>query len=653
MSTFTKRTLRSHRKHLPSRSPTFLRFTKPQTWDTQTDPWSDQSLSNAAEHLHQPTLSEQEFDKLSPTQVIDLYSSSRLTPSAPTLDTSDTSTTLSHSRHFLSDNNIHSKHTVTNIGNQDGSVKAFHIDFKQPQRRFHSHTSLDDAHLDFFADLRRHQKAAEQQPATLHLNVPSAFPSTHEERLSAPPPSEPLDDDLGVISPPPEQSTTTDVELNIASVSVATGTTQPTQSVTGWQIVTDTAGRTRHASAPTPHPYGEGKHLRATQQPTIAVSTTTTPTTTTTVTAHGDRTGTTLTTDAAQFGINQVTQTTTTDSAQVNTYNTTNTTTAVITTTPLTFDYDSDDMADSLLPKGFHGRRDESAIEWLQDIELYVQFKRLNAEAKLGLIALKLQAGARTWWDRLPAGVRTDFDQFKAQFLQKFKLDEETKIKASADVWINKQGKRQSVDDYIDSVERAAIKGDFTQEQLCFCLKNGFQTRIRKALTGKDLHTVDDIRRAARAVEALDDDSDDENSSKSLAQEVQRLVLELKGPKTRQIQSRSPSPKVRFDEHSISNQTDHRPPDIGRDGPISETHSRWSNNQTRSTEPDTRNTNYKFQRGKGTWHTPGVNSKSRDAHLQERSQRSSTPQPTHKMPPWRANENTSQRISAPQPLLYS
>ena len=589
MSTPPSRLLRPRKtKHIPS-----TRVLPP----TLSPSWTDAPLSNAIQFIPHPPLSEAEFDALSSFEIIDLYSSQRLTPSAPSLVELDSQHTQSSpTLNFLPT-------TVGTLYNPDGSVKAYHFNPLSHKTQSQSCAALSSTSTALRVDV-----SSDRLPSFTSLTPPPDVSPTETPSSALPP----------ILLPEPIITTTT-----------------PITAATGWQTV-DTTGRTRHVSAPSPHLYRSNKTVSTSVTHTVPL--TVPPTLTTAVV---------LSTTVVSHTVNPVT-----DAALiVDSY----------VTQP---DYDSDDMADSLLPKSFHGRRDESAIEWLQDIELYIQFKRLNPEAKLGLIALKLQAGARTWWDRLPTAVRTDFDQFKAQFLQKFKLDEETKIKASADVWINKQGKTQSVDDYIDAVERAAIKGDFTQEQLCFCLKNGFQKAVRKALTGKDLHTVDDIRRAARAVEALNDDSDEDASNKSLAQEVKRLVLELKGPKTRQIQSRSPSPSatVRFAEHSLSQTRTSKSPDVGRNGPIADPPRRWSNNQPRTNrwsnnQPGNRShspaVSHDEQRGKGTWPSRNNYAQNRQA-FEHRPQHNSRQQPQQqansRMPPWRANEVTT---NAPKPVFCS
>ena len=130
-------------------------------------------------------------------------------------------------------------------------------------------------------------------------------------------------------------------------------------------------------------------------------------------------------------------------------------------------------------------------------------------------------------------------------------MDEDSRVRLTAQAWTNKQRKDQSVDSYIDQVVTQGTRGAFSDDHKRYCIRNGFRGYIKRALTGKDLATVDDIRRAARAIETMEKESDDENDSpKLLASEVKKLMVELKGSQTRPVEACAETP------------------DIGKDGPL-------------------------------------------------------------------------------------
>ena len=193
----------------------------------------------------------------------------------------------------------------------------------------------------------------------------------------------------------------------------------------------------------------------------------------------------------------------------------------------------------------------------------------MDDPAKLGFMALKLKGAAKLWYDEraaaahavrlaanppqpiAPAVVAADVIQAVADFKAKFVLDEDSKVRLTAQAWTNKQRKDQSVDNYIDQVVTQGTRGGFSDDHKRYCIRNGFRSYIRRALTGKDLATVDDIRKAARAIETMEKESDDENDSpKLLASEVKKLMVELKGSQSRPIEACAATP------------------DIGKDGPL-------------------------------------------------------------------------------------
>ena len=150
-----------------------------------------------------------------------------------------------------------------------------------------------------------------------------------------------------------------------------------------------------------------------------------------------------------------------------------------------------------------------------------------------------------------PPVVAADVIQAIADFKAKFVMDEDSRVRLTAQAWTNKQRKDQSVDSYIDQVVTQGTRGGFSDDHKRYCIRNGFRSYIRRALTGKDLATVDDIRKAARAIETMEKESDDENDSpKLLASEVKKLMVELKGSQSRPVEACAATP------------------DIGKDGPL-------------------------------------------------------------------------------------
>ena len=226
---------------------------------------------------------------------------------------------------------------------------------------------------------------------------------------------------------------------------------------------------------------------------------------------------------------------------------------------------DSDDEMDSLQPRLFTGGKSESSREWWKSIEQYARFKDMKPPAILGLIGLKLDGGAKTWLERLPDSEKDTVDNLKKAFEKKFALDEDQKGQLRAKVWASKQRKDQSVDQFIDQVERQIIAADLGRDQIIPILKNGFRTYVRRALAGRKIEDIDELRTAARAAEGLEEESGDEGT-KSLQDDVKKLMAEIRGGKTRVVAGSDQS----FPSNAAARGASNRVPDIGNNGPIND-----------------------------------------------------------------------------------
>ena len=153
----------------------------------------------------------------------------------------------------------------------------------------------------------------------------------------------------------------------------------------------------------------------------------------------------------------------------------------------------------------------------------------------------------------------------------------------------SKQGTTESVDDFVDRVVRTARKIDMTEEQVCFCISNGFKPSIKKALAGKDLKTVDQLLHAARTTELVEAELD-EDSPRAIATELKKMMSEFLSTKARQVaRSPSPTPKtVRFTNDALSQSS------IGTDGPLPPQH-------YTSQYPQQPNSYLPFNRGQPSW----------------------------------------------------
>ena len=143
-------------------------------------------------------------------------------------------------------------------------------------------------------------------------------------------------------------------------------------------------------------------------------------------------------------------------------------------------DDDSDMASHDLMPPKYSGKMDIDPQTWLRDMNDYMHFKKLTGDADQGFFAMRLDGMAKIWYDGLDATQKANPEVVKALFLDKFQLNRDMCVRISAEAWASKQGKLESVDDFVDRVVRTARKINMKEDQVCFCISNGFKLQLRR-----------------------------------------------------------------------------------------------------------------------------------------------------------------------------
>lgn len=205
-------------------------------------------------------------------------------------------------------------------------------------------------------------------------------------------------------------------------------------------------------------------------------------------------------------------------------------------------------------PQTFSGSRQEDAGEWLETVRHWLAFKAYSEAQRCAAFPLLLRDGASGWYRELTDAVKNDFDRLTHAFVDRYRTNAITAWQDTAAAWTLKQGPQQTVDEYLDAMEKCTYKTNMLEEQKCHAMINGLRGNIRQQVLQHDNLDKQNIRKwalIAEAGEATPTDQHDVTAAlKALQQQIGRLELRtLASPiRHQEDRRRSPSPRMRFDD---------------------------------------------------------------------------------------------------------
>ena len=247
-----------------------------------------------------------------------------------------------------------------------------------------------------------------------------------------------------------------------------------------------------------------------------------------------------------------------------------------------------------LNPGPFCGRKSEDAEAWLKAVMNWVVYKRLNAEAAMAAVALLLKEGALQWFYNLQDDIQGSMADFTREFKQRYITPNETnRWKDIVAVYEVKQTDGQSVNDYIDLVQKKGLKAEAKEEQVLAAIIGGLRPSIRQSVLQHEPRTVQDIRKWGSVAESAEGQEGESSSALSAAvEEMKRqssVLSELK-EQFQSIQVRGISrtnARSTFDEERchFEDQGQRRPG--SSPSPEDYTSSDWNQRQGRGNDPST------------------------------------------------------------------
>ena len=189
---------------------------------------------------------------------------------------------------------------------------------------------------------------------------------------------------------------------------------------------------------------------------------------------------------------------------------------------------DSDLMAESksLDPGVFSGRPDENPDEWIRRFENYCAYKEMSDAKKLALIKVLLIHHAGVWLESLDFANIANFTAFKTLFNERFKAPEMMKFKAAKEMFTKKQGERESVDTFIESMRKLAKDIGADDNMTIFAILAGLKPNIANYVTQMKPTTLTELTTHARVAELTTADQSSDQLME-LKEEIKQLSSKL------------------------------------------------------------------------------------------------------------------------------
>ena len=201
-----------------------------------------------------------------------------------------------------------------------------------------------------------------------------------------------------------------------------------------------------------------------------------------------------------------------------------------------------------IAPDLFRGTKQEEAQEWLESVRHWARFKQLNAAQSAAAIPVLLRDSALTWYNALADAVKDNFDQLCEAFLNRYRPNGITGWRDAATVWSSKQGHHQTVDDFINIVEKQAARAQMDDLQKRYAIIQGLRPTIRQQVLQHENLTVAEIRKWATIAEASQGPEETSTEVSSALRSIQDQLSKMRcGDRA---PSHSPERRVRFNDYS-------------------------------------------------------------------------------------------------------
>ena len=227
-------------------------------------------------------------------------------------------------------------------------------------------------------------------------------------------------------------------------------------------------------------------------------------------------------------------------------------------------------------PAIFHGSSKENADSWLRHATWWLSTTRAgqadNLVAKLHQIAILFQDEAETWFaslnidighssdtsrmhlhneeNRTP-GIRT-WEDFVIAFKERFKRDESERTSEVTALMQAKQGKEQTVEDFVTSIRKKGNLIGATKEEVYMAVVSGLKTNLKAQIMQFNPTTIEDVMKRGKIAELYPIRVEEERSLDT--EKLLKAINEIRSESVSDRRRGQTPPRVRFNDQRRSSE---------------------------------------------------------------------------------------------------
>ena len=192
------------------------------------------------------------------------------------------------------------------------------------------------------------------------------------------------------------------------------------------------------------------------------------------------------------------------------------------------------EMSDTLKPPHFQGKALEDAASWLDQLECYLIFKKVDEAQKAPGFSLLLDGSARTWYESLPTATKRDYGALVDAFKQRY-CSKSAQWKDVGSIFSRKQTEGESLLDFIADMRRMAMKVQLPDQQTLQAILNGVDPTYRPFLLQQKPEGLQQLECIAQTLEGsyTPPVKAKDNAESALIQAITDMRLEISTLNTR------------------------------------------------------------------------------------------------------------------------
>ena len=203
-------------------------------------------------------------------------------------------------------------------------------------------------------------------------------------------------------------------------------------------------------------------------------------------------------------------------------------------------------------PGYFYGKSGESPEDFLDKIKAYCALR--NDTAPENFLRLALKEGAKAWYLTLEDPDKSDWEKFSKKFKERYNPAEIMNFARVGDLFEFKQGKNESVRDYISRMQHACRVAKLDNDMTVRAMLNGLRQSLQTFVLAKNPKTLPEIEKHAIMAELVTPKPVATTSLQEAVDDIKlkldRLLVASSSPNS-EPRSHSPSTTryVRFEDH--------------------------------------------------------------------------------------------------------